>query len=228
MNVNKITSLITTPAPTRDKLINGAAIISLLLVHNATASSLNPEPLDNCDNMRLEMPNQLQETIALPKETQQFNYQNQMEQYAKLQTPTEQAPKKNNHAIGRHLIGSLFSIVDAVDKLGGDTINLVSLGVNKLNDATINKLSRQKTSAQNAYQANESNNTNPINHETLIQQLLLTGKLDHLLSDNSITTNDLSIHHESLTHQPLTNATINHGDREISIHCPARSQSISM
>lgn len=238
MNTKKTNSMLNTPCALTKRLLTSAALCSILLAPTALANNINPEPSINCNALATEIPQHLNEAISALRETQQLNRQNQIEQYTKQQ-PGNSSEKKPR-TIGRHIIGSLFAVVDAVDKLGGDTISLVSRGVNKLNDATIDKLSGGGFTANtlplaDSHLQDDSYKAKSVTHEALIQQLLLTGKFNHLLSNTN--GEDISINHQSFTHrsvkdQPSINRIENYANtdsvNQFGHSCPIRHRAISM
>lgn len=238
MNTNKTDSMLNTPFLLTNRLLNSVALCSIILAPPALANNINPDPSINCDGMTTEMPLQLNDAIVALRETQRLNSQNQIDQYTKQQLGnlSERKPR----TIGRHIIGSLFAVVDAVDKLGGDTISLVSRGVNKLNDATIDKLSggsftTNTLPVEDSHLQDDSYKEKIVSHEALIQQLLLTGKFNHLLSNTN--GKDISINHQSFTHRSVKDQpSINRIENYPNIYsvdpfgnsCPIRHRAISM
>lgn len=249
MNIYKTNTMLDTPSLLTRTFFKSGLLGSILLATTTLANNTDAELASNCHTMPIEIPQhidleRLQNTIKTLRENQQLINPLQIGQQLEPQW------KRKNRTIGAHFIGSLFSVVDAVERLGSDTINLVSLSVNKLNDATIDRLGGGKSSRQNTYDKNDNNNANNVNHEALIQ-LLLNGKLNHLFMNTSISTQDFSrnhefgyhelgiyepgkneaINHESLTHQPYINTAKNYASiqkKQIATNCPIRSRAISM
>ena len=79
------------------------------------------------------------------------------------------AEKQRRMYIGGHMISSVFSIAGAVDRLGANTLGLLTRGIDKLNSTTVEQ--RALNRATNYDGSYHLSNKEPANHEVLAQQV---------------------------------------------------------
>lgn len=134
--------------------------------------------------------------------------------------------------IGGHIIGSLFSVVNEVDKLGGNAVKLISGSVGKINRLASNKRDLQKNktsksefrdSIENDFETSDAE-SKALNRK-LIEQLLLSGQLELLLASMYALPVNSDISSQQSIDADLAPAIPHHSN---SIQCPLRTRSITM
>jgi hypothetical protein len=131
--------------------------------------------------------------------------------------------------IGGHIIGSLFSVVNEVDKLGGNAVKLISGSVGKINKLASKKSDLEKINISKKEYRDSVENT--IDAEALsrelVEQLILSGQLETLLASiYALPINNDMNGQQGIDAKPAANPTINHHSN--SIQCPLRTRPITM
>ncbi len=131
--------------------------------------------------------------------------------------------------LGGHIIGSLFSVVNEVDKLGGNAVKLISGSVGKINRLVSKKSDLEKIKLSKKEYRDSVENT--IDAEALsrelVEQLILSGQFETLLASiYALPINNNMNSQQGIDAKPAANPTINHHSN--SIQCPLRTRSITM